>query len=55
MGLPPTLSTLTLSKPMYRSPAEPVSETAVFGEVAVKSMEKGVQVEAMLVVETVKV
>jgi hypothetical protein len=48
-------STLTLSRPIYSTPAAPVSVIAVFAEVAVKSIENGVQVEAVLVVETVNV
>lgn len=47
--------TLTLSEPMYSKPAAPVSVIGVLAEVAVKSIEKGVHVEAVLVVETVKV
>ena len=39
---------------MYSTPAKPVSVIAVVAEVAVKSIENGVQVEAVLVVETVK-
>ena len=48
-------STLTLSRPIYSTPAAPVSVIAVFGEVAVKSSENGVQVDVVLVVVTVKV
>jgi hypothetical protein len=49
------MSTLTLSRPIYSAPADPVSVIVVFAEVAVKSIENGVHVEVLLVVETVKV
>lgn len=48
-------STLTLSSPISSNPAAPVSVIVVFAEVAVKSIENGAQVDAVLVVVTVKV
>ena len=48
-------STLTLSSPIYSTPAAPVSVIAVFVDLAVNSIENGAQVDAVLVVETVKV
>src|SRR5256885_1568026 len=54
VGVPAGL-TLTLSNPIYAAPAAPVSVIAVFGELAVNSSENGVQVEAVLDVDTVNV